>query len=110
MLQPFLAILFFPFFRRKNEFVMSPSLSFIPFSCKQYNNLCTFFAIIMGLNNCAVSRLTASWDKLSNKLKRLLSQFESLIDPRYESSRTQSNSFWSARQKAYHVLFFLTFL
>lgn len=28
-----------------------------------------------------VSRLTQTWDKLSSKLKRLLSQFESLIDP-----------------------------
>ena len=35
----------------------------------------------MGLNNIAVSRLTQTWDKLSSKLKRLLSHFETLIDP-----------------------------
>jgi len=44
-------------------------------------NLNAFFAIIMGLSNMAVARLTQTWERLPNKLKRTFSQFESLIDP-----------------------------
>lgn len=35
----------------------------------------------MGLSNIAVSRLTQTWERLPNKLKRTFSQYESLIDP-----------------------------
>lgn len=49
--------------------------------CKELQNLNAFFAIIMGLSNMAVARLTQTWEKLPNKLKRTFSQFESLIDP-----------------------------
>lgn len=44
-------------------------------------NLNAFFAITMGLSNMAVARLTQTWERLPNKLKRTFSQFESLIDP-----------------------------
>lgn len=50
-------------------------------SCKDLQNLNAFFAIIMGLSNMAVARLTQTWERLPNKLKRTFSQFESLIDP-----------------------------
>lgn len=50
-------------------------------SCKELQNLNAFFAIIMGLSNMAVARLTQTWEKLPSKLKRTFSQFESLIDP-----------------------------
>ncbi|RWS21385.1 cAMP-dependent rap1 guanine-nucleotide exchange factor-like protein, partial [Leptotrombidium deliense] len=49
--------------------------------CKEYQNLNTFFAIIMGLSNIAVSRLTQTWERVPSKLKRTFSQYESLIDP-----------------------------
>lgn len=42
-----------------------------------------FFAITKGLTNIAVSRLTQTWDRLSSKVKRTFSQYESLA----ESSR-----------------------
>lgn len=35
----------------------------------------------MGLSNVAVARLTQTWEKLPNKLKRLFAQFELLIEP-----------------------------
>lgn len=35
----------------------------------------------MGLSNMAVARLTQTWERLPNKLKRTFSQFESQIDP-----------------------------
>jgi Rap guanine nucleotide exchange factor 4 len=39
----------------------------------------------MGLSNVAVSRLTQTWERLPNKMKRTFSQYESLIDPsRYQ--------------------------
>lgn len=50
-------------------------------SCKDLQNLNAAFAIIMGLSNMAVARLTQTWERLPGKLKRLFSQFESLIDP-----------------------------
>lgn len=48
--------------------------------CKEYKNLNAFFAIIIGLSNVAVSRLTQSWARLHSKLKRIFTQYESLID------------------------------
>ncbi|UXI16920.1 Kinesin light chain protein [Sarcoptes scabiei] len=48
--------------------------------CKEYKNLNAFFAIIIGLSNVAVSRLTQTWEKLHNKVKRIFTQYESLID------------------------------
>jgi len=35
----------------------------------------------MGLSNIAVSRLTQTWERLPNKLKRTFAQYESLVDP-----------------------------
>lgn len=48
--------------------------------CKEYKNLNAFFAIIIGLSNVAVSRLTQTWERLHSKLKRIFTQYESLID------------------------------
>jgi Rap guanine nucleotide exchange factor 4 len=50
-------------------------------SCKEYKNLNAFFAIVMGLNNVAVSRLSLTWEKLPSKFRKLYTEFESLIDP-----------------------------
>lgn len=57
------------------------SNQFAPFSCKEYQNLNAFFAIVMGMSNSAVSRLTQTWDKLPSKFRKLFTEFEALIDP-----------------------------
>ncbi|XP_054718536.1 rap guanine nucleotide exchange factor 4-like isoform X2 [Uloborus diversus] len=49
--------------------------------CREYQNMNSFFAIVMGLSNVAVSRLSQTWEKLPNKLKRTFADFEALIDP-----------------------------
>ncbi|KAJ9588304.1 hypothetical protein L9F63_018328, partial [Diploptera punctata] len=49
--------------------------------CKEFQNLNAFFAIVMGLSNVAVSRLSLTWEKLPSKFRKLYTEFESLIDP-----------------------------
>ncbi|KAJ4445394.1 hypothetical protein ANN_07199 [Periplaneta americana] len=73
------------------ELCLTPSLSkrvqilrkFIKLAayCKEYQNLNAFFAIVMGLSNVAVSRLSLTWEKLPSKFRKLYTEFESLIDP-----------------------------
>ena len=40
-----------------------------------------FFAIVMGLSNNAISRLTQTWEKIPSKLRKVFIEFEALIDP-----------------------------
>uniref|UniRef100_A0A672ZPE5 Rap guanine nucleotide exchange factor 5 n=1 Tax=Sphaeramia orbicularis TaxID=375764 RepID=A0A672ZPE5_9TELE len=49
--------------------------------CKAQRNLNCFFAIIMGLNTAAVSRLTQTWEKIPGKFKKLFSELETITDP-----------------------------
>ncbi|KAK3093903.1 hypothetical protein FSP39_021642 [Pinctada imbricata] len=49
--------------------------------CKEYQNLHSFFAIVMGLSNIAVSRLSQTWEKLPSKFKKMFADFETLMDP-----------------------------
>ncbi|KAH7967052.1 hypothetical protein HPB49_021829 [Dermacentor silvarum] len=49
--------------------------------CREYQNLNAFFAIVMGLSNVAVSRLSQTWERLPGKVKRTFAEFETLIDP-----------------------------
>uniref|UniRef100_A0A3Q2ZBW5 Rap guanine nucleotide exchange factor 5 n=1 Tax=Hippocampus comes TaxID=109280 RepID=A0A3Q2ZBW5_HIPCM len=49
--------------------------------CKAQRNLHCFFAIVMGLNTAAVSRLSQTWEKIPGKFKRLFSELESITDP-----------------------------
>ncbi|XP_046678559.1 rap guanine nucleotide exchange factor 4 isoform X2 [Homalodisca vitripennis] len=49
--------------------------------CKEYQNLNAFFAVVMGLSNVAVSRLSLTWEKLSSKSRKIFTELESLIDP-----------------------------
>uniref|UniRef100_A0AAX7T4S9 Rap guanine nucleotide exchange factor (GEF) 4 n=2 Tax=Astatotilapia calliptera TaxID=8154 RepID=A0AAX7T4S9_ASTCA len=49
--------------------------------CKEYRNLNAFFAIIMGLSNPAVCRLSQTWEKLPSKFKKFYVEFENLMDP-----------------------------
>ncbi|XP_022240409.1 rap guanine nucleotide exchange factor 4-like [Limulus polyphemus] len=49
--------------------------------CREYQDLNAFFAIVMGLSNIAVSRLSQTWERLPGKIKKVFSEFETLIDP-----------------------------
>ncbi|XP_046573528.1 LOW QUALITY PROTEIN: rap guanine nucleotide exchange factor 4-like [Haliotis rubra] len=49
--------------------------------CKEHKNIQSFFAIVMGLSNIAVSRLSQTWEKLPNKFKRMFAEFETNMDP-----------------------------
>ncbi|XP_014767653.1 rap guanine nucleotide exchange factor 4 isoform X1 [Octopus bimaculoides] len=49
--------------------------------CKEYQNMSSFFAIVLGLSNIAVSRLSQTWEKLPGKLKKMFSEFETIMDP-----------------------------
>ena len=49
--------------------------------CKKHNNLSSFFAIVFGLMNIAVSRLRSTWERVPANLKRKLEGFEALADP-----------------------------
>uniref|UniRef100_H3BIN0 Rap guanine nucleotide exchange factor 3 n=1 Tax=Latimeria chalumnae TaxID=7897 RepID=H3BIN0_LATCH len=48
---------------------------------KEQKNLNSFFAIMFGLSNSAVSRLSKTWERLPNKTRKLYSGFERLMDP-----------------------------
>jgi Rap guanine nucleotide exchange factor 4 len=43
--------------------------------------LYSFFAVVMGLSNAAVSRLTLTWEKLQGKFRKMYDEFESMMDP-----------------------------
>ncbi|XP_068242450.1 rap guanine nucleotide exchange factor 4 [Palaemon carinicauda] len=49
--------------------------------CKEQQNLNAFFAIVIGLSNVAVSRLTQTWERLSSRFRKMYTEFEMLIDP-----------------------------
>uniref|UniRef100_A0A8K9X686 Ras-GEF domain-containing protein n=1 Tax=Oncorhynchus mykiss TaxID=8022 RepID=A0A8K9X686_ONCMY len=49
--------------------------------CKAQRNLNSFFAIVMGLNTAAVSRLSQTWEKVPGKFKKLFLELEMLTDP-----------------------------
>ncbi|XP_055358935.1 rap guanine nucleotide exchange factor 5-like isoform X2 [Betta splendens] len=49
--------------------------------CKAQRNLSCFFAIIMGLNTAAVSRLSQTWEKIPGKFKKLFSELDTVTDP-----------------------------
>ncbi|XP_074835082.1 rap guanine nucleotide exchange factor-like 1 [Carettochelys insculpta] len=49
--------------------------------CKQNQDMLSFYAVVMGLDNAAVSRLRLTWEKLPSKFKSLFRKFETLTDP-----------------------------
>ncbi|KAH1174179.1 rap guanine nucleotide exchange factor-like 1 [Mauremys mutica] len=49
--------------------------------CKQNQDMLSFYAVVMGLDNAAVSRLRLTWEKLPGKFKSLFRKFETLTDP-----------------------------
>ena len=50
-------------------------------SLKDYQNINGFFAIVMGLGNSAVTRLTSTWERLPSKSRKVFAEFEALIEP-----------------------------
>uniref|UniRef100_A0A4W3K918 Rap guanine nucleotide exchange factor 3-like n=1 Tax=Callorhinchus milii TaxID=7868 RepID=A0A4W3K918_CALMI len=44
-------------------------------------NMNSFFAVAFGLSNSAVSRLSKTWEGLTNKTRRVYQSFERLMDP-----------------------------
>ncbi|XP_041097519.1 rap guanine nucleotide exchange factor 3 isoform X2 [Polyodon spathula] len=48
---------------------------------KEQKNLNSFFAVMFGLGNSAVRRLSLTWERLPNKTKRIYSAYERLMDP-----------------------------
>ncbi|KAM8975133.1 rap guanine nucleotide exchange factor 3 [Pelodytes ibericus] len=48
---------------------------------KEQKNLNCFFAVMFGLSNTAVSRMSRTWQRLPSKTRKLYSIFERLMDP-----------------------------
>ncbi|KAG9346280.1 hypothetical protein JZ751_008105 [Albula glossodonta] len=49
--------------------------------CKQQQDLLSFLAVVLGLDNPAVSRLRLTWEGLPGKFKKQFQQFEGVADP-----------------------------
>ncbi|XP_017161982.1 rap guanine nucleotide exchange factor-like 1 [Poecilia reticulata] len=49
--------------------------------CKQQQDLLSFLAVVLGLDNPAVSRLRLTWEGLPGKFRKQFQQFESIADP-----------------------------
>uniref|UniRef100_A0A3B5MSY9 Ras-GEF domain-containing protein n=1 Tax=Xiphophorus couchianus TaxID=32473 RepID=A0A3B5MSY9_9TELE len=50
-------------------------------ACKQQQDLLSFLAVVLGLDNPAVSRLRLTWEGLPGKFRKQFQQFESIADP-----------------------------
>ncbi|XP_023579354.1 rap guanine nucleotide exchange factor 3 isoform X2 [Octodon degus] len=48
---------------------------------KEQKNLNSFFAVMFGLSNSAISRLARTWERLPQKVRKLYSALERLLDP-----------------------------
>ncbi|XP_038608210.1 rap guanine nucleotide exchange factor 3 [Tachyglossus aculeatus] len=48
---------------------------------KEQRNLNSFFAVMFGLSNSAISRLARTWERLPHKVRKLHSSLEQLLDP-----------------------------
>ncbi|XP_075937124.1 rap guanine nucleotide exchange factor-like 1 [Anarhichas minor] len=49
--------------------------------CKQQQDLLSFLAVVLGLDNPAVSRLRLTWEGLPGKFRKQFQQFEGIADP-----------------------------
>ncbi|XP_037544577.1 rap guanine nucleotide exchange factor-like 1 [Nematolebias whitei] len=49
--------------------------------CKQQQDLLSFLAVVLGLDNPAISRLRLTWEGLPGKFRKQFQQFESVADP-----------------------------
>ncbi|KFV81548.1 Rap guanine nucleotide exchange factor 3, partial [Struthio camelus australis] len=48
---------------------------------KEQKNLNSFFAVMFGVSNTAVSRLAKTWEKLPHKIRKLHAALERMLDP-----------------------------
>ncbi|NWQ72110.1 RPGF3 factor, partial [Neopipo cinnamomea] len=48
---------------------------------KEQKNLNSFFAVMFGMSNTAVSRLARTWERLPHKIRKLHSALERMLDP-----------------------------
>uniref|UniRef100_F6PYE4 Uncharacterized LOC100186896 n=1 Tax=Ciona intestinalis TaxID=7719 RepID=F6PYE4_CIOIN len=70
-----------------NNIHLPKLLSFIPInnrlfsSLKMYGNMFGFMAVMIGIGNQAISRLHGTWDKLPTKYRKLVDEFETILDP-----------------------------
>ncbi|NXK41780.1 RPGF3 factor, partial [Piprites chloris] len=48
---------------------------------KEQKNLNSFFAVMFGMSNTAVSRLAQTWERLPHKIRKLHSALERMLDP-----------------------------
>ncbi|XP_065510642.1 rap guanine nucleotide exchange factor 3 isoform X1 [Caloenas nicobarica] len=48
---------------------------------KEQKNLNSFFAVMFGVSNTAVSRLARTWERLPHKIRKLHSALERMLDP-----------------------------
>ncbi|XP_037370062.1 rap guanine nucleotide exchange factor 3 isoform X2 [Talpa occidentalis] len=55
---------------------------------KEQRNLNSFFAIMFGLSNSAISRLGHTWERLPHKVRKLYSVLERLLDPSWNHHMT----------------------
>ena len=44
-----------------------------------YQNMFAFMAIVIGIGNQAVSRLSSTWEKLPAKYRKLMQEFETIL-------------------------------
>uniref|UniRef100_A0A3P8VT81 Rap guanine nucleotide exchange factor like 1 n=1 Tax=Cynoglossus semilaevis TaxID=244447 RepID=A0A3P8VT81_CYNSE len=49
--------------------------------CKQQQDLLSFLAVVLGLDNPAVGRLRLTWEGLPGKFRKQFQQFENIADP-----------------------------
>ncbi|XP_069021440.1 rap guanine nucleotide exchange factor-like 1 [Embiotoca jacksoni] len=49
--------------------------------CKQQQDLLSFLAVVLGLDNPAISRLRLTWEGLPGKFRKQFQQFEGIADP-----------------------------
>lgn len=55
---------------------MTPNPTSLPHSCKQNQDLLSFYAVVMGLDNAAVSRLRLTWE-----VRRPLPSLPTVVPP-----------------------------
>ncbi|GAB5573697.1 rap guanine nucleotide exchange factor 4 isoform X4 [Prionailurus iriomotensis] len=67
---------------------------------KEQKNLNSFFAVMFGLSNSAISRLAHTWERLPHKVRKLYSALERLLFPALGQSLTLSGlRVWAAGRR-----------
>lgn len=59
--------------------VIEWKLQLIFLSLKRYQNMNGFMALMIGIGNQAVSRLSNTWEKLPAKYKKMVQEYETIL-------------------------------